>query len=103
MQSRLERDVQHVARCLTMFEPLSEHPKRESLDLRHGLRLVGPVAHDPRETGNIGQPAAVLFSLEFDLEGHGSTVAPGSVADKEQTLSSAQILQPLHRAPTRVT
>lgn len=63
-----------------MLEPLGEHPQGKGLNLRDGVRLIGPVAHHASKVGDLGQPAPVLLSFELDLEGHERTVAPGSRA-----------------------
>lgn len=74
---RLERHGEQFARCFLMFEALSQDPQRERLDLRNGLGLIAAVAQHTRKVRNLGDPPAILFAFEFDLEGHTGTLAPG--------------------------
>ena len=53
-----------------MFEPLSDHTKRERLDAGNGLVPVLTVGHDAGQCGYFGQPTAVVFSLNLNRECH---------------------------------
>lgn len=68
-----------------MFEALGQNPKSKGLHLGDGFGLVGPVAHHASEVRDLGEPAAVLLLLDFDLEGHGRNVAPAPEGDKAPT------------------
>jgi hypothetical protein len=51
-----------------MVEPVGQHPKRERLNVRHGLVPALPVRHDTRKIGYFGNPAAVILPLNLDFE-----------------------------------
>ena len=82
-----EGDVQQLARRLGVIEPFGEHSERERLDAGNGLVSGCAVAEYPGQLWDLGNPATVVFELEFDpeTETHGRTVA-----------------RPASRCPTRV-
>lgn len=56
-----------------MLKPLREDPERERLHLCDGLCLRGAVDHDARQHADLGNPAAVGFLFERDIECHRSS------------------------------
>jgi hypothetical protein len=71
-----ERDVQKLGRRLSVIEPLSQHAKREGLHARYGLVSRGAVAQYAGKVRDLGNPATIVFALEFDAETqtHGPTL-----------------------------
>lgn len=59
-----------------MFETLGQDPQGQRLHLGDSFGLVGGITEHSREIGNLGDPAAILFAFELDLEGHIGTLAP---------------------------
>ncbi len=59
-----------------MFETLGQDTQGQRLHLRDSFGLVGSIAEHSREIGNLGNPPAILFAFELNLEGHIGTLAP---------------------------
>lgn len=60
-----------------MLESLSDDAEGERLDASDRLVSVLPVGHDARQRRHFGQPAAVVFSLDFNRERHNGNVPSG--------------------------
>lgn len=73
---RLERNVQELARCFLVFETLGQDAQGQGLHPSDSFGLVGSIAEHSREVGNLGDPPAILFAFELNLEGHIGTLAP---------------------------
>ena len=59
---------------LAVLEAVCQDPERESLDLRSRLFRACPVDEHTWQLRNIGYPAAVFLSLNFDYEPHRYTI-----------------------------
>ena len=51
---------------LSMFQTISHHPQRQRLHFCQGLLLGASESHHSRKLWNLGEPTAVLFSIQFD-------------------------------------
>jgi len=60
-----------------MLKPLSNHAQRESLNLGHGFSAVSAVAEHAGQGRHLGEPAAILFAVKLNGEGHKITLHPG--------------------------
>lgn len=78
----LKGNVQEFTRRLLVFEALGQHPQGEGLDLRHCLWPICPITEHSGEVRNLGDPPAVLFTFELNLEDHNGTLAPGPPLSK---------------------
>jgi hypothetical protein len=78
----VERDVEEFSRRLAMFEAFCDDAEGEGLNAGHGIIAVAAVAQDARQGGHLGQPAPVLFALEFDGERHAPNVPFGQQPNK---------------------
>jgi hypothetical protein len=56
-------------RIRTLRAAISHDTQGQSLHLGHRFRLCLTVSHYSGEIRNLGQPAAILFSLNFELGG----------------------------------
>lgn len=61
-----------------MFETLGQDAQRQRLHLGDSLGLVDGIAEHARQLGDLGDPSAILFAFELNLEGHMGTLAPGA-------------------------
>ena len=50
-----------------MIETVGDHAEGQSFRLRYGLLAGLPVDHDAWQVWHFGNPASVLFSIDFDL------------------------------------
>jgi len=75
-----------------VFKPLSEDAQGQCLDLRDGLGLVGSIRHDPREFGNLRNPATVGLTFEFNLERHKATLASDRLPNKPLQPTSGELV-----------
>ena len=50
-----------------MFQAIGQDAENESLDLGDRFLPGGTVGHGAGDNGNFGDPAAVLFALDFDF------------------------------------
>jgi hypothetical protein len=78
----LERDVEKLGRRLPVLEAFSDHAKGERLNSGYGLIAVSAVAHDARQIGHLGEPAAVGLRFQLNREGHDGTVPPRPAAQQ---------------------
>jgi len=53
-----------------MLEALGQDAQRQGLDLCHCLVPALAIRHDPRQVTNLGQPTAIIFTLELNRELH---------------------------------
>ena len=51
-----------------MVEAIGDHTQGKGLNSRDGLFAGLPVYHDPGKLGHLGDPASVVFTLDFDLD-----------------------------------
>ena len=51
-----------------MLEPISDHAKRECLDLGLGLGRSGAIRQDTGKLGHFRDPAPVILTLKLNLE-----------------------------------
>lgn len=58
-----------------MVQTVGDHSQGECLHARDGFIPVSAVAHHPRQSRHLGQPAAILLPFKFDREGHPRKVA----------------------------
>ena len=72
-----KRDVQEFGWGFSVIEPFGKHPECESLDAGNGLITRCAVAKHTGKVRYLGNPATVVFELDFDSETvpHGRTVA----------------------------
>jgi len=70
-----EGDIQKLRTSLAMLEALRYNPKRKGLHPSLRFILSRAVGEYARQVGDLGDPATVLFSLEFHLERHAASVA----------------------------
>ena len=72
-----KRDVQEFGGGFGVIEPFGKHPECESLDARNGLISRCAVAKYTGKVRDLGNPATVVFELDFNSETvtHGRTVA----------------------------
>jgi len=89
----VESDSQELGDGFAVLQALCQHPQRQRLHLGDSIGLGHTVGRNAREGGDFGNPAAVGFLLELDVEGHG--VSGGSlqftmpVRDRLTTCASA--------------
>jgi hypothetical protein len=50
-----------------MVKAIGDHTQGKGLNSRDGLFASLPVYHDPGKIGYLGDPAPVVFTLDFDL------------------------------------
>jgi len=60
-----------------MLEALGNDAEGERLDASNRLVSVLTVGHDARQRRHFGQPAAIVFSLDFNRERHNGNVPSG--------------------------
>ena len=72
-----KRDVQEFAGGLGVIEPIGKHPECEGLDTCNRLISRCAVAQHAGKVRDFGNPATIVFELDFDSEtvAHGRTVA----------------------------
>lgn len=70
-----------------MLESLSDDAEGERLNASDRLVSVLPVGHDARQRRHFGQPAAVVFSLDFNRERHNGNVPSGLLSNKAMDLT----------------
>lgn len=58
-----------------LLQPVGDDAQGHGFDLGFGVRPGGAVGHDAGEGRNLGDPAAIVFLLEFDCEVHRSSIA----------------------------
>jgi hypothetical protein len=91
----VERDVQKVRGRFSMLKAFSNHPQSQGLYLGHGLATVGAVAEHTRQCGHLGEPAAVVFLLQLDREGHEFTLHLDRLPNKRlQPTAAGRIMRP---------
>jgi hypothetical protein len=78
----VERDVQEFRRGFTMLQALGKHAEGKRLDASDGLVAVLTVGHHAGQGGHLGQPATVVFPLDFNRERHEGNVPSGLAANK---------------------
>lgn len=76
-----------------MFKAFGNHTESEHLDADDGLIAIGAVAHDTRQSGRLGKPAAVVFAVDLDHEDHGRTVPPRRPAGATSPVTAAPALR----------
>ena len=52
-----------------MFETLGDHPEGQRLHMSNGLIPSSAVAKDAGQVSNLGDPTAIVFTVELDREG----------------------------------
>jgi len=57
-----------------MLDAISENPQREGLDRCERLVSRRAVGHGPGQVDDVGQPAAVLFAFQLNVQGYGAPV-----------------------------
>ncbi len=60
-----------------MLQALSNHSEGKRLDTGNCLVSVLTVGHDTGQGGDLGQPAAIVFPLNFNRERHEGNVPSG--------------------------
>jgi hypothetical protein len=60
-----------------MLQALGNHAEGQRLDAGDGLIPVLTIGHDARQRGYLGEPAAVVFALNFNRERHSGNVPSG--------------------------
>ena len=65
-----ERDVHEAGASLAMLQPIRHDTEGERLHQGASLHLARPVRHDARQIRNVGDPATILFLLEYHLQAH---------------------------------
>ena len=83
-----------------MFETLGQDPQGQRLHLSDSVRLVSGITEHPREIGNFGDPPAILFAFELNLEGHMGTLAPERRPHKRLHSSAATSPRSRVESPT---
>jgi hypothetical protein len=63
----VEGDAQQVRSGLTVLQPLGDDAQGESLNPRKGRLLGFAVRENARKLDDLGQPTAVVFPLDLDL------------------------------------
>jgi hypothetical protein len=53
-----------------MLNTIGKDPQRQGLRLRTRLLRGTAIRKNPREIGDLSDPAAVIFPFQFNLEGH---------------------------------
>jgi len=51
----------------TMIQPIGDHTESQSFRFGYGLLAGLPVDHDTWQLRDLGNPATVLFAIDFDL------------------------------------
>ena len=78
-----------------MLEAFGDHPQGQSLHFGHGFGAVVPVAEHARQGRHLGKPAATVFPLKLDREGHESTLHPDRLPNKRLRPAAARrIMRP---------
>lgn len=65
---RLKRDREGLCWGFAVLQSFRQHAQREGLDMSNGFGAGLAVAQSPRQRRDLGQPAAILFAVEFDVE-----------------------------------
>ena len=73
----MERDVEEFRWDFTMLQALSNHAEGKRLDTSDGLIPVLSIGHDAGQGRDLGQPAAIVFPLNFNRERHEGNVPSG--------------------------
>jgi hypothetical protein len=73
---RAERDVQKVRAGFAVLKTLGNHAQRQCLDASLGFTLCRAVRQNSWEIRHFGDPATVVFSLEYNPEGQAATCFP---------------------------
>jgi hypothetical protein len=85
-----------------MLEAFGNHSQRQGLHLGHGLAAVSPIAKHAGQGGHLGEPAAVVFPLKLDREGHGFTLHPDRLPNKRlQPTAARRMMRPAGAPPGR--
>jgi hypothetical protein len=72
---RLEGDVEELGGRFPVLQAFGNDAERKCLDDGHCFITILPIAQHAGQSGNLGNPATVLFAFEFDREGHAAVVA----------------------------
>jgi hypothetical protein len=60
-----------VRETLLHFNAIRNHTQRKRFHFRAGLGLGRSIGKNSRQTFNLGNPAAIFFAIERNLEFHG--------------------------------
>lgn len=63
-----------IGSSLTVFEAVGDDTKRERLYLRRGRLRRRAISQHTRKLADLGDPAAILFLFDLDVELHGYPV-----------------------------
>lgn len=78
-----------------MLEAFGDHPQGQGLHFSHSFAAVGSVAEHAWQGRHLGEPAAVVFPLKLDGEGHGFTLHLDRLPNKRLQPTAAQrIMEP---------
>lgn len=78
-----------------MLEAFGNHSHRQGLHFGHGLAAVSPIAKLAGQGGHLGEPAAVVFPLKLDREGHEFTLHPDRLPNKRlQAMAAKRMMRP---------
>ena len=69
-----------------MFEAFRDDTKRQCLYASNGFIAVSGIAHYTKQRRHFSQPAAIIFSFEFDREHHARTVHPCPIKGQPDAL-----------------
>src|ERR1700677_4482292 len=81
-----------VRRALVTLNPVRNHAQRQRLYLRLSFQLGDPIREHAGKALDLGDPAAIFFSIENDLELHGKP--PGNPIITKSTRSLLLPLPP---------
>lgn len=101
-----ERNADEIGPGFAMLEAIGQHAERESLGVGNRLIARGAIGQDALEVGDLGDPAAILFAVDFDGEVHadwGEGLVAGRASDalsqsSKEVLLSAERRAQLHAA-----
>lgn len=104
-----ERNADEIGPGFAMLEAIGQHAERESLGVGNRLIARGAIGQDALEVGDLGDPAAILFAVDFDGEVHadwGEGLVAGRASDalpqssKEVLLSAERLLYSISKRRT---
>ena len=72
-----KRDVEEFRRGFTVLQTLGNDSQGEGLYEGNGFVAVLAIGHHAWQIGYLGEPAAVVFTFDFDREGHLGNVPSG--------------------------
>ena len=75
---RAKRNADEVGARLAMLEAIGQDPERECLSVGDGFIARCPIGEDSLEVGNLGDPATILFAIDFKGEMHAGLERVGS-------------------------